>query len=48
MMVPGTTMLWLVDRLARLLGLDLGIFEIIEFDSLDEREVTDQLHYGRD
>jgi hypothetical protein len=48
MIFLSTSMLWLIDRLAKLLGLDLGIPQNIGFDSLDEREVTEQLHYGRD
>ena len=48
MIFPSTIVLRLMDWIARRLGFDLGIPENIGFDSLDEREVIDQLHYGRD
>jgi hypothetical protein len=48
MIFPSTTLLQLIVWVARRLGLDLEIPEIGVFDSLDEREITEQLHYGRD
>ena len=48
MISPNNTMLRLMEWIARRLGIDLGIRESSVFDSLDEREVTEQLHYGRD
>lgn len=48
MIFPGSTLLWLIDWLARIVGIDFGIADNIGFDSLDEREVSEQLHYGRD
>ena len=48
MIFPSTTLLRLIVWLVRRLGLDFEIPEIGFFDSLEEREVNEQLHYGRD
>lgn len=48
MIFPGTALLELIVWIFRNLGLDLEISEIGVFDSLDEDELTDQLHHGRD
>ena len=48
MIFPSTTLLQLIVWVARRLGLELEIPEIGDFDALDEREVTEQLHHGRD
>ena len=48
MIFPSSALLHLFVWIAKHLGLDLEIPEVGAFDSLDEREVNDQLHYGRD
>jgi hypothetical protein len=48
MILPGTMLLRLMDWLASRLGFDFGMRGGNVFDSLDEREVNEQLHYGRD
>jgi hypothetical protein len=48
MILPSDTVLRIVDCIARHIGLDLGLPESSVLDSLDEREVTEQLHFGRD
>lgn len=48
MIFPSTTLLQLMVWVARRLGLELEIPDIGAFDALDEHEVIEQLHYGRD
>ena len=48
MIVPNETVLWVMNWIADRLGLDIGLEEDGIIQSLDEREVTEQLQYGRD
>jgi hypothetical protein len=48
MIVPSNTFLRIVDWIAQRIGLNLGLPEDITLDSFDEREIADQLRYGRD
>jgi hypothetical protein len=48
MIFPSTTLLQLIVWVAKRLGLELEIPDIGAFDALDEHEVIEQLHYGRD
>jgi hypothetical protein len=48
MMFFSNTMLYLFDWIAGRLELDFGPRDGKIFDALDEREVIDQLQYGRD
>ena len=46
MIFPNSFVLRFIDWIATRLGLNLRAIHIV--DSLDEKEVADQLHYGRD
>jgi len=48
MMLPDNMLLRFFAWIAVRLGLDLDFREDCIVDSLDEREVTEQLQYGRD
>jgi hypothetical protein len=48
MILPSTTFLRVLDWIARRLGIDFGPDEDGIVESLDEREVAEQLQYGRD
>ena len=48
MIIPGTTLLRFMNWIADRLGLDLDLQEDRIMDPLDEREVSEQLQYGRD
>jgi hypothetical protein len=48
MIFPSTTLLRLVVWVCEHLGFEIGIRGSNAFDPLDEREVSEQLHYGRD
>ena len=48
MILPGATLLRFIDWIADRLGLDLDLQEDRIMDPLDEREVSEQLQYGRD
>ena len=48
MMFPSTALLQLIVWIAKRLGLGFEIPEIGVFDALDEREINEQLHHGRD
>ena len=48
MIPPNTALLRFMNWIADRLGIDLGLEEDGIIQSLDEREVTEQLQYGRD
>jgi len=48
MILPGTTLLRIMNWIADRLGFDLDLQEDRIMDPLDEQEVSEQLQYGRD
>lgn len=48
MIVPNDTIVRILDWLARRFGPDLGLPASSVVDSLDEHELSEQLHFGRD
>ena len=48
MILPSGIFLNLVCWIADKLGLELGLCDDTLIDSLDEREISEQLQYGRD
>ena len=48
MIFPSTALLRVLDWIAHRLGLDFGFEEDGIVESLDEREVSEQLQHGRD
>lgn len=48
MIFPVTTLLRFMNWIAERLGLDLDLQKDRIMDPLDEREVSEQLQYGRD
>jgi hypothetical protein len=48
MIFPSTTILRVLDWIALRFGIDFGLDEDGIVESLDEREVSEQLRYGRD
>ena len=48
MILPGTTLLRIMNWIADRLGFDLDLQEDRIMDTLEEEEVVEQLQYGRD
>ena len=48
MITPDSAVLKIMGWIANRLGFDLDLQEDGFFDSLEEREITEQLHHGRD
>ena len=48
MILPGTTLLRVMNWIADRLGFDLDLHEDRIMDPLDEQEVSEQLQYGLD